>query len=277
MKVLKHSGALDNFSRGKLERSLLRSGASLADVEQVIQTIGTQLYDGIPTKKIYQLAGALLKKIAASHAARYNLRSALQMLGPAGFFFEKFIARVYADEGFQTRTNVILKGRCVSHEIDVLLKKGDRITMVECKFHSTNAGNSDVKVPMYILSRFNDLRAGTHRIWQADESVSRCVIVTNNRFTTDAVAFAECSGLDLVGWDHPKDSLKSRIDARGMYPITCLTTLSVMEKEKLLILDVLLVRELIDRPEALQQIGVSVNRQKNTITEATSLCHYFKR
>ena len=62
-----------------------------------------------------------------------------------------------------------------------------------------------------------------------------------------------------------------------MFPITCLTTLSVMEKEKLLILDVLLVRELIDRPEALQQIGVSGNTQKNTITDPTSLCHYFKK
>lgn len=275
MKVLKHSGALADFSRDKLERSLLRSGAEQSDVNQVMTTIQQQMYDGIPTKKIYKLAGALLKKIAAPHAARYNLRTALQMLGPAGFFFEKFVARVYAAEGFRTRTNTILQGKCVSHEIDVLLSKENRITMIECKFHGGNAGNSDVKVPMYILSRFNDLKVNSHEIWQRNETVDQCLIATNNRFTSDAIAFARCSGLDLIGWDYPKDSLKSKIDTGGLYPITCLTTLSRMEKEKLLILDVILVKELIEHPDGLNQIGLSTNRQKNVITEATSLCNYF--
>lgn len=275
MKVLKHSGALAEFNKNKLEQSLLRSGAGQSDVEQVMATLEQQMYDGIPTRKIYKLAGGLLKKIAAPHAARYNLRSALQMLGPAGFFFEKFVARVYAAEGFQTRTNAILQGKCVSHEIDVLLRKENQITMIECKFHGSNAGNSDVKVPMYILSRFNDLKVNSHEIWQRNETIDQCLIATNNRFTSDAIAFARCSGLELIGWDYPKDSLKSKIDTGGLYPITCLTTLSRMEKEKLLILDVILVKELIGQPDGLHQIGLSTNRQMNVIAEATSLCNYF--
>lgn len=275
MKVLKHSGALADFNKNKLEQSLLRSGAGQRDVEQVMAKLEQQMYDGIPTKKIYKLAGALLKKIAAPHAARYNLRSALQMLGPAGFFFEKFVARVYAAEGFQTRTNTILQGKCVSHEVDVLLSKENRVMMVECKFHGGNAGNSDVKVPMYILSRFNDLKVHSHEIWQRNQTIDQCLIATNNRFTSDAIAFARCSRLELIGWDYPKDSLKSKIDAGGLYPITCLTTLSRMEKEKLLILDVILVKELIEQPDSLHQIGLSTNRQMNVIAEATSLCNYF--
>ena len=30
--------------------------------------------------------------------------------------------------------------------------------MVECKFHGSQDAKTDVKVPMYILSRFNDLK-----------------------------------------------------------------------------------------------------------------------
>lgn len=276
MKVRKHSGEIADFSRKKLKHSLLKSGASEKDIASVLENIERQIYDGIPTKHIYKLAGSLLKKISASHAARYNLRSAIQLLGPAGFFFEKFVARIFEHEGYQANTNLILKGKCVSHEIDVVLKKEDVITMVECKFHSSQAACSDVKVPLYILSRFNDLKEKVHNVFTKSDKVNNCLIVTNNRFTADAIAFATCSGLDLLGWDYPVQSnIKTKIDNNGLYPITCLTTISQLEKEKLLILDVILVKELIKNPDSLSQIGISANRQKNILKEATSLCNYF--
>lgn len=275
LKVIKHSGIAADFDPQKLRQSLLRSGADEVAVANVLQTIQQQLYDGIATKKIYRLAGNLLKKVSASHAARYNLRSALQLLGPAGFFFEKFIARVYVHEGYGTLTNLNLQGHCVSHEIDVVIAKAGRITMVECKFHNSNANNSDVKVPMYILSRFNDLKGNTHSLFAKHQKIDRCLIATNNRFTADAIAFANCSGLGLLAWDYPANGgLKNKIDNNALYPITCLTTLSAIEKEKLLILDLLLVRELLDNPAKLQKIGISANREKNIIKEAAALCHY---
>ena len=276
MKVRKHSGAIANFSRKKLKHSLLKSGASPAEVARVLETIEHRLYDGIPTLQIYKLAADLLKKISASHAARYNLRSAIQLLGPAGFFFEKFVARMFEHENYQAKTNLILNGKCVSHEIDVVLQKDRVITMVECKFHSNQAACSDVKVPLYILSRFNDIAENEHPVFSKADKIDNCLIVTNNRFSSDAIAFAMCSGLDLLGWDYPASAnLKEKIDTYGLYPVTCLTTMSQMEKEKLLILDILLVRELIENPESLDQIGISANRQKKIRAEAISLCKYF--
>ena len=140
-----------------LKKSLLKSGANENEVNEVLYKIEGELYDGIPTKKIYKLAFQLLKKISNVHAAKYNLRSAIMALGPAGFYFEKFIARVFQVEGYQTITNQILQGTCVSHEVDVILKKEKNISMVECKFHGSQGSKTDVKIPMYILSRFNDL------------------------------------------------------------------------------------------------------------------------
>ena len=55
------------------------------------------------------------------------------------------------------------------HEIDVLIKKDNKVAMVECKFHVGKDAKSDVKVPMYILSRFNDLKEKKHLIFQNHE------------------------------------------------------------------------------------------------------------
>lgn len=275
MKVVKYSGDIVDYNPSKLKQSLLKSGASNTMVNDVLQTIDKEIYEGIPTKQIYKMAFSLLKKISNSHAARYNLRSALQLLGPAGFFFEKYIARVFEADEYQTRTNLILQGKCVSHEIDVALKKNDIISMVECKFHGGRDTNSDVKVPLYILSRFNDLKGRKHPVFSNRDEISKCWIVTNNRFTTDAVSFAVCSGMNLLSWDYPlNNNIRTKIDTKQLYPITCLTTLSIAEKEKLLILNVLLVKELLHNSECLEKIELTPNRIKNVIKEAAELCKY---
>ncbi|MBP2284260.1 hypothetical protein H4V97_002578 [Flavobacterium sp. CG_23.5] len=275
MKIVKHSGVIVDFNPDKLKSSLLKSGASVNVVEIILQSIQNEIYEGISTKQIYKMAFGLLKKTANSHAARYNLREAIRLLGPAGFFFEKYIARLFASEHYTTVTNLTLFGKCVSHEIDVLIKKNDVISMVECKFHVGRDLATDVKIPMYILSRFNDLKDRKHPIFTMKDMVSSCWIVTNNRFTSDAVDFAKCSGLNLLSWNYPADNnLKTKNDNNFLYPVTCLTTLTLAEKDKLLILDVILVKEIVNNPDSLERIGLSSNRIKNVLKEASELCRY---
>lgn len=275
MKIVKHSGDIVDFNPTKLKQSLLKSGANTRVVDTILQTIQKEIYEGISTKQIYKMAFGLLKKAANSHAARYNLKEAIRLLGPAGFFFEKYIARLFASEHYETKTNLTLQGKCVSHEIDILIKKNQIISMVECKFHMGKDANSDVKVPMYILSRFNDLKEKKHTIFSGKESISKCWIVTNNRFTSDAIDFAKCSGLSLLSWNYPdNNNLKTKNDNNFLYPVTCLTTLSLAEKEKILILDVILVKEIINNSYCLERIGLSPNRIKNVLREASELCRY---
>jgi hypothetical protein len=275
MKIVKHSGNIVDYNPSKLEQSLMKSGASQRVVKTILDAIEKEIYEGISTKQIYKMAFGLLKKVSNSNAARYNLKEAIRLLGPAGFFFEKYIALLFSSENYQAVTNFILQGKCVSHEIDVLVKKDSTIAMIECKFHMGKDANSDVKVPMYILSRFNDLKDNRHTIFTRNDTVSKCWIVTNNRFTTDAIAFAKCSKLNLLSWNYPEnDNLKTKNDTNYLYPITCLTTLSLAEKDKLLFLDVILVKELINNSESLEKIGLSSNRIKNVLKEASELCRY---
>jgi hypothetical protein len=277
MKVVKHSGNIVEFDSEKLKKSLLKSGAANDVVESILQSIQGEIYDSISTKQIYKMAFGLLKKTSNSHAAQYNLRSAIQMLGPAGFFFEKYIARLFASEHYKTQTNLILQGKCVSHEIDVVIKKDDQISMIECKFHAGRDVVSDVKVPMYILSRFNDLKDRKQSIYTNNDKITSCWIVTNNRFSSDAIAFGNCSNINMLSWDYPKkENLRVKIDKDKLYPVTCLTTLTLAEKDKLLVLDVILANELINNSESLERIGLSPNRVKNVLKEVTDLCKYIK-
>lgn len=276
MKIVKHSGVIIDFVPDKLKSSLLKSGASSEVVDVILSAIKKELYEGISTKQIYKMAFNLLKKEAHAHAARYNLRAAIQMLGPAGFFFEKYIARLFEMEHYETKLNLTFQGHCVSHEIDVLLKKNNTISMVECKFHAGRDAASDVKVPMYILSRFNDLKDREYAIFSKKDAIAKCWIVTNNRFTSDAITFANCMGLNLLSWDYPQNNnLRTKNDTNLLYPITCLTTLSLVEKEQLLILDLILVKELVNNSDKLVKIGLSSTRIKNVLREAADLCHCF--
>lgn len=272
MKVTKYSGELVHYDEQKLINSLRKSGADRAMEETIVKEIESELYEGISSKRIYKRAYQLLKNISNVHAARYNLRTALLGLGPAGFFFEKFIAKVMKEQGFQTKLSVTLNGKCISHEIDVLLLKNDVITMIECKFHSGQDAKSDVKVPMYILSRFNDVSNKKYDFFSGKRSISKCIIVTNNKFTTDAIQFGNCSGLSMLSWDYPqKNGIKDLVDRFQVYPITCLTTLTKAEKDQLLILDCITIKDLIQNPDFLKTIELSHNRIKNILKEANQL------
>lgn len=277
MKVTKFSGEIVSFDKDKLQKSLQKSGADEKVVIQVLHEIERELYEGIPTKKIYELAFQLLKKFSNVHAARYNLRTAIQTLGPAGFFFEKFIGKLFELEGYQVQTNLILQGKCISHEVDVLLKKENVISMIECKFHSSQEAKTDVKVPLYILSRFNDLKNKSFSVFNSTQEIENCWIATNNRFTEDAISFAICCGLQLLSWDYPTgNSLKNKIDANQIYPVTCLTTLTVAEKDKLLMQNIITVKDLLKHSDWLLKIGLSANRKKNILKEANQLCNFIQ-
>jgi hypothetical protein len=102
-------------------------------------------------------------------------------------------------------------------------------------------------------------------------------VVTNTRFSNDAIQYGACIGLKLVGWDYPeKGSLKDMIDTLGLYPITCLTSLTKNEKEYLLEKKIVLCIELINNKFLLEQLKISANRVDTILQETHILCKQFK-
>lgn len=267
------SGEKAEFDESKLRRSLERSGASDLIINQIIDEITTILYEGITTKEIYKKAFELLRKSSRPTAARYKLKKAISELGPTGYPFEQFVGEILRRQGYEVEVGITVQGHCVKHEVDVVAEKDTQHFMVECKFHNQGQ-RCDVKVPLYIYSRFRDVEKQWKKRAGHDTKFHQGWIFTNTRFTSDAVQYGSCSGLRLVGWDYPKKgSLKERIDISGLHPITCLTTLSKREKQKLLSMNVVLSKEICNHPELLPEIGIKGSRLKKISNEARELCN----
>ena len=157
IKIVKYSGDIVDFNVEKLINSLRRSKANEELIQQIVEQVKAELYDGITTKKIYQMAFKMLKGKSRVSASRYKLKKAIMELGPTGFPFEKFVGKILEQEGFQAEIGVIVQGHCVQHEVDVAALKDNKHYMIECKYHSDQGRTCNVKIPLYIQSRFLDV------------------------------------------------------------------------------------------------------------------------
>lgn len=271
--IIKHSGEVVPFDVEKLINSLRRAKSNEELIQQIVEEVNASLYDGMTTKQIYKMAFKMLKGKSSVSASRYKLKKAIMELGPTGFPFEKFVGNILEQEGFQTEVGVVVQGHCVSHEIDVAALKDDKHYMIECKYHSDNGRFCDVKIPLYIQSRFIDVERQWKKQPGHDRKFHQGWVYTNTRFTTDAIQYAECMGLGLTSWDYPVgNGLKDRIDKSGLHPLTSLTTLTKAEKSKLLDKGIVLCKELHDTPNLLNEIGVDKTRHRKILEDSEALC-----
>jgi len=271
--IIKSSGEKVKFSLEKLRASLKKSGADYKIVNQILYKVRDEIYQGISTKEIYNRAFALLKKNKSHFASKYKLKKAIYELGPTGFPFEHFISAILKYSGYNTEVGKTLQGRCVTHEIDVSASKGNETTLIECKFHSEEGINCNVKVPLYINSRYKDVKEHWDTNPKNDTALTKGWLVTNTRFTEDALKYGDCCGLYLLSWDYPlNEGLKDRIDRLGLYPITVSTLLTQREKQFLLSRSVVLCRDLVDDKFYLDHLGISETRKKKILDEISKLC-----
>jgi len=271
--ITKASGERELFDEGKLRRSLERAGAAPDAVIRVVKHIEKELEDGMTTDHIYRHAFSVLKDLKSPGAMRsYSLRRALIDLGPTGFPFEKFIAEVLRAKGYEVATDQMMQGRCVAHEVDVVAWNESKLIMVEAKFHNRMGEKSDLKVALYVKARFDDLSEsqfgyGKHR--PLDEGW----LVTNTKFTENAIKYGKCAGLTMIGWNYPeKGSVRDMVEDTKMHPITCLSTLSTAERRLLLENDMVLCRQVINAPTALAQLGLGEAKAEAIAAEAKLLC-----
>ena len=155
--VTKASGETAPFIVDKLRKSLIRSGANDKQIDEILNEVSSELYQGISTKKIYRLAFNKLKDRSKHLAARYHLKQGIMELGPSGYPFERFVGEILKQQGYSVKIGEIVKGKCVTHEVDVIALADHHHFMIECKYHNQQGIVCDVKITLYIQSRFNDV------------------------------------------------------------------------------------------------------------------------
>lgn len=271
--ITKASGDRVPFDRNKLIASLKRAGATEEVARQVADSLVPRVVPGLSTRKLYRMAFGMLRKRSKPAAARYRLKRGILDLGPSGFPFERFVARILEHDGYRAEVGLTVQGRCVAHEVDVVADKGSQRFLVECKYHNTQGRVCDVKIPLYIQARFLDVAEHWHALPGNGTRELQGWLVTNTRFTSDALKYGQCAGLRMVSWDHPaKGSLRDRIDRSGLYPLTCLSTITQAEKERLLEQGLVLARELLSAQKELEAALIRAPRLEHVRTEVRELC-----
>ena len=269
--IIKASGVREPWDRAKLERSLRAAKTSDELVSEVITHVEKDLRDGMSTQDIYAHAFELLKRYDRPASMQYGLRKAIMELGPSGFPFERFVAKILEREGYKTSVDVTVRGACVEHEVDIIAEKDDERILVEAKFHNQPSLKTDVKVALYVHARFQDIQ----KRLEQEESMdfNRAWLITNTHFTLQAIQYGTCAGLAMTGWNSPKGrTLQDLIQSTQTHPITCLASLSTAQKHRLLEEGVVLCRDILGDGTVLQKIGMSKAEVGATQSEGQMLC-----
>lgn len=272
--IIKSSGRKEEFLTEKLAESLIRSGAAPDVALDIAKQVEKQISPASHTKSIFRLAKRMLRKHNAVSGMKYSLKSALSALGPSGYPFEKYVARILRVYGYEVEVDKILEGYCVSHEVDVYGRKGSEHCVIECKYHSSGGNATDVKVALYVHSRFEDIQKA-FVAKSGPGAVLKGWLVTNTRCTSDAIKYAECAGLKIVSWRYPKrGSLENIIEEKRLYPVTLLPSAKKKALESMFRNDIILAQEIADMDEQtfLQKSGLDPESGGLIKKEADALC-----
>jgi Holliday junction resolvase-like predicted endonuclease len=270
--IRKASGKKELFDIEKFRRSLEKAGAHTNLIEQLVFEI-QQLPKLRTTKEIYAYALNRLQRERSSVAARYNIKHALLELGPAGFPFEQFIADIFRAQGFTATTNQIEPGFCVEHELDIIMVRNSTIAMVECKFHNSQKLKTDIKVALYCKARFDDIKKAWEMAPKQKRQFHESWIVTNTKFTSEAIRYANCTSIELLGWSYPAhENLPMLIDRYSLYPVTALPYISKAQKRLFIKEGFVLCRDASQNIHVMRKLGLTHAEIDQIITDAHELC-----
>lgn len=271
--ITKADGTKEPFEESKLIYSLKNAGGEDEIVNKIVDHIQSEIHDGVSTSEIYGHAFKLLHSHSIPLAIKYSMRRAISDFGPDGFPFEKYIARIFNEKGYETLIDQNVAGHCVSHEIDVVAWNKEKLCMIEAKFHNEFGLKSDLKVVLYVKARFDDLRESTFNYGNINRRPDEGWLVTNTKFTDQAIKYGECRGIKMIGWNYPKKgNLQDIIEELRLHPITCLINLSNFYKKQLLAKGVVLCKDILDKPELLEEIGMKNDEKEKVLNETRVTC-----
>ena len=243
--VINARGEREPFSFAKVYESARRAGASSLLARRIAKEIEDRVYPDIRTRQIYAWVRGLLKKENKRVAIRFSLKKAIQKLGPTGFPFEKYIGAIFQNFGFNVKLNQHLQGRCLKYEIDFLAENKKVLYVGECKYRqSLEKGKVHSYVALANYARFLDLKDGFLKQKKFENLRIKSILVTEGRFTKDALNFCRCRQVELLGWRYPRNrGLEYLVESQGLYPITILPSLRLNVAKVFISKGIILVRQ----------------------------------
>lgn len=274
--VINSSGEKELFSFQKVYKSARGVGSSEKLAKEIAKAIKKEVYPGIRTSEIFRKVKKLLRQKLPKAALKFNLKEGMRKLGPTGFPFEKFIGEIFKKLGFEVRLNRYVSGRCLrSYEIDFLARKGNLIYIGECKYRNFSGERVHTGDALTNYARFLDILKSSHFKSKKYQNFKiRTIMVTNTKFTSRAVDYSRCVGIELLGWKHPRNkALEFLIEKESLYPITILPSLKGYLRDIFVSEKIMLVQDIlrIDSQKFAKRLRIPVKHLYPLIREAQIL------
>ncbi len=273
MEIQKTDGTREQFSPAKFCLSLRKAGAPRDVADSVCKSVQNRINPNDSTNTIFRKALKYLVKEDMAVVARYSLRRGLEALGPAGFIFEQYMEIVLQSYGFKTKRNVMMRGKCVPHETDIIASVGTKRFLIEAKYHNEPGIKTHVDKVMYADARLTDIvNAEPEKAKKKYEYAMW--VVTNTKFTDTAIKYARCRGIRLTGWNYPRGaSLEDVISQKKLYPVTVIPSipknlLPILAKKNIILAQDLLPYEAKDISK---NFGVSIALSDQIVKEVSGL------
>jgi hypothetical protein len=267
--VTKANGTREPFDRAKLVRTCRRMGATEEIAHHIAKSIEAKLFDGIETKKILSMIFVSMRKHKPILKHMIDLRKSLSLLRSKPDF-ELFIQLLLKEYGYDVVPNLIIRGKCVEHEVDALASKEGKTMIVEVKHHfdyHTPTGLDEARIARAV---FEDATEG-HEIGSNDLGIDDVMIVSNTKLSGHAERYVNCRNIKHVGWSHPpKSDLQNLIEDKKLYPITILRGLRSPVRDKLVSAGIVMIKQLteIDPIELRRRARISKNDSESIINKA---------
>ena len=256
--IYKADGRRVQFNENKIINTCIRAGASKKTAKRILKKVKSGVYLDMTSYDVYKKvldAISQEKDLKALHQ-RYQLKNAVMRMGPAGFAFENYVASLLEYYDFQaTGIRSKIKGKCATHEIDLIGMKETSRFLIECKYHSKHGVYTGLKESLYTHARFLDLQP----------KFSGEIIFCNTKVSNHAKKYARCIGQQVFSWRYPaENSLEKIIEKYNLYPITILN-LSQKELKVFSESNMMIAKDLLryDETKIARMTGISKKRISN--------------
>ena len=256
--IYKADGRKVQFNEKKILNTCIRAGASKKTAKRILKKVKSKIHRNMTSYDVYKKVLNVIsqeKDLKALHQ-RYQLKNAIMRMGPAGFAFENYVASLLEYYDLQaTGIRSKIKGKCATHEIDVIGMREDSKFLIECKYHSKHGVYTGLKESLYTHARFLDMQP----------RFSGEIIFCNTKVSNHAKKYAKCIRQQIFSWRYPaKNSLEKIIEKYNLYPITILN-LSQNELRIFSESNMMIAKDLLryDDTKIARMTGISKKRIKN--------------
>ena len=246
-------------------------GATREIAEKIADKIEIEAYDGIETGKILKMIFRELSRYRPTVNHIVDLHKALSLMKSKPDF-ELFVQTLLSEHGYNVTPNQIIRGKCGEHEVDGIARRNGITYIVEAKHHFNYHTPTGLDVSRIARAIIEDVTEG-FELGLTNWKIDKALIVCNTKLSEHARSYAECRGIQHIGWGYPSnEDLRAMIEEKKLYPVTYLRELNELSRDRLVSAGIILLKQLVSEPEKISmKTGINNGALKIIVDRANAM------